>query len=89
MTEQTPTAGSRPQITFHARVAGVALITTIVVLVAACLTFMLQQWAVAREQSHQARRSLAAVTAGAASAAVIDGDLVRGTECGPPRPSPV
>ncbi|HEY9236614.1 MULTISPECIES: ATP-binding protein [Phenylobacterium] len=77
MTEQTPTAGSRPQITFHARVAGVALITTIVVLVAACLTFMLQQWAVAREQSHQAHRSLAAVTAGAASAAVIDGDLVR------------
>ncbi len=61
-------------MTFHARVAGVALITTVVVLVAACLTFMLQQWAVAREQSHQAHRSLAQITASAAGAALVDGD---------------
>lgn len=77
MTEQAPKAGSRPQITFHARVAGVALITTVVVLVAACLTFMLQQWAVAREQSHQAHKSLATITASAASVALVDGDLDR------------
>jgi len=75
MTDQARKAGSRPQITFHARVAGVALITTVVVLVAACLTFMLQQWAVAREQSHQAHRSLAEITARTASEALATNDL--------------
>ena len=75
MTDQARKAGSRPQITFHARVAGAALITTVVVLVAACMTFMLQQWAVAREQSHQAHRSLAEITARNASEAMGSNDL--------------
>jgi signal transduction histidine kinase/ActR/RegA family two-component response regulator len=39
--------------TFHARVAGVGLITTVVVLAAACLVFLLQQWAVARSDAHR------------------------------------
>ena len=39
-----PPKGSAPTATFHARVAGVGLITTVVVLLAACLSFMLQQW---------------------------------------------
>jgi signal transduction histidine kinase/ActR/RegA family two-component response regulator len=52
-----------PSATFHARVAGVGLITTVVVLVAACLTFMLQQWAVARTQSHRFHEGLTELTA--------------------------
>ena len=40
---------------FQARIASVALITTVVVLVAACVTFMLQQWAVAREELRHRR----------------------------------
>ena len=70
MTDQPRTTGPRPQTTFHARVAGVALITTVVVLVAACLTFMLQQWAVAREQNHHAPRALAEIPAGASADAM-------------------
>jgi len=54
---------SAPTATFHARVAGVGLITTVVVLVAACLTFMLQQWAVARTQSHKFHEGLAEIAA--------------------------
>jgi signal transduction histidine kinase/ActR/RegA family two-component response regulator len=55
--------GAAPTATFHARVAGVGLITTVVVLVAACLTFMLQQWAVARTQSHKFHEGLAEIAA--------------------------
>ena len=54
---------SAPTSTFHARVAGVGLITTVVVLLAACLTFMLQQWAVARTQSNRIHDGLAEVAA--------------------------
>lgn len=60
--------------TFHARVAGVALITTIAVLMAACLTFMLQQWAVAREQSHLVHAALAEIAAATAAPAVAAQD---------------
>ena len=55
--------GQAPTATFHARVAGVGLVTTVVVLLAACLTFMLQQWAVARTQSHRFHEGLAEVAA--------------------------
>ncbi|WP_411286545.1 ATP-binding protein [Phenylobacterium sp.] len=58
MTEPQAPRRSAPVATFHARVAGVGLITTMVVLAAACLTFMLQQWAVSRTQSHQVYTSL-------------------------------
>jgi signal transduction histidine kinase/ActR/RegA family two-component response regulator len=60
--DETPRA-SAPTATFHARVAGVGLITTVVVLVAACLTFMLQQWAVARTQSHRFHEELVVMAA--------------------------
>ncbi len=59
-----------PTATFHARVAGVGLVTTVVVLLAACLTFMLQQWAVARTQSHRFHEDLAAVAAQVAGPAM-------------------
>ena len=74
MTSTNGTPGSAPTATFHARVAGVGLVTTLVVLIAACLTFMLQQWAVARTQSHQTYASLAQITATTAAPAISAGD---------------
>jgi len=70
MNETSP-SGSTPQhVTFHARVAGVGLITTMVVLVMACLTFMMQQWAVAGAQSTQTYQALSRITAETAAPAV-------------------
>ncbi|MGA0606258.1 ATP-binding protein [Phenylobacterium sp. VNQ135] len=63
---------SRPSATFHARVARVGVITTVVVLLAACLTFMLQQWAVARAQSHQVHMGLAGIAAEMAAPVMDD-----------------
>ena len=63
-----------PTATFHARVAGVGLITTVVVLLAACLTFMLQQWAVARTQSNRIHEGLAEVAAQMAGPAMSPGE---------------
>jgi signal transduction histidine kinase/FixJ family two-component response regulator len=55
-------------------VAGVGLVTTLVVLVAACLTFMLQQWAVARTQSRQMYAGVAEITATTEAPAIARGD---------------
>jgi len=72
---QSSAPRSAPVATFHVRVAGVGLITTLVVLLAACLTFMLQQWAVARAQSHTVHQALAQITATTAAASVASGDV--------------
>jgi signal transduction histidine kinase/CheY-like chemotaxis protein len=48
---------------FQARVASVAIVTTVAVLVAACLSFMLQQWSVARQEARAAHAVLAGVVA--------------------------
>ncbi|HEY2750182.1 ATP-binding protein [Phenylobacterium sp.] len=74
MTSSNGTPGSPSTATFHARVAGVGLVTTLVVLIAACLTFMLQQWAVARTQSHQMYTGLAEMTATTAAPAIAVGN---------------
>jgi len=74
MNEPSPPNGATQHATFHARVAGVALITTIVVLVAACLTFMMQQWAVAREQSRASHQALAEIAASGAAPALAAHD---------------
>ena len=66
-----------PTVTFHARVAGVGLVTTVVVLIAACLTFMLQQWAVARTQSHHFHESLAEIAAQTASPSMAPAQRIR------------
>src|SRR3954464_12038232 len=66
--------GAPPTATFHVRVAKVGLITALVVLAAACMTFMLQQWAVARTQSHQMHQALADVAAASAPAPVLPRD---------------
>jgi signal transduction histidine kinase/ActR/RegA family two-component response regulator len=74
--EVEASTGSAPTATFHARVAGVGLVTTVVVLVAACLTFMLQQWAVARTQSHRFHESLTATAAQIAAPAMTPADTL-------------
>jgi signal transduction histidine kinase/AmiR/NasT family two-component response regulator len=73
---QTPgqTPGAPPTATFHVRVAKVGLVTALVVLAAACSTFMLQQWAVARTQAHQMHEALAQVSAGSAAGQIVQGD---------------
>jgi signal transduction histidine kinase/CheY-like chemotaxis protein len=63
---------SRPP--FQARVASVAIVTTVAVLVAACVCFMLQQWSVSRQQAAREEATLAAVIAAAASPDVSAGD---------------
>jgi signal transduction histidine kinase/CheY-like chemotaxis protein len=60
---------------FQARVASVAIITTVAVLVAACLSFMLQQWSVSGQQARQERTTLAGVVANAAAPDVAAGNL--------------
>src|ERR1700761_7119060 len=56
---------SRPP--FQARVASVAIVTTVAVLVAACVCFMLQQWSVSRQQAAREEVTLANVIAAAAA----------------------
>jgi len=74
MTQAPGAPGSPPTATFHARVAGVGLVTTLVVLIAACLTFTLQQWAVARTQSHQIHTALSQITASTTAPAIVEKD---------------
>jgi signal transduction histidine kinase len=52
---------------FQARVASVAIITTVAVLVAACVSFMLQQWSVSRQQARVEQTTLVSVIASAAA----------------------
>jgi signal transduction histidine kinase/AmiR/NasT family two-component response regulator len=65
---------------FQARIASVALITTVAVLLAACATFMLQQWAVSRQESRAVNAAMNAVVAEIAAPAMARGDetLARG-----------
>ncbi|RAK67227.1 ATP-binding protein [Phenylobacterium kunshanense] len=72
MSDERAPASAAPTATFHARVAGVGLVTTVVVLVAACLTFMLQQWAVARTEAHRFHEDMAAIVAQMAVPAAAD-----------------
>ena len=64
---------SRPP--FQARVASVAIITTVAVLVAASISFMLQQWSVSRQQARLEETTLASVLASAAAPDVAGRDL--------------
>jgi signal transduction histidine kinase/ActR/RegA family two-component response regulator len=75
MTDHLTPRAPAPVATFHARVASVGLVTALVVLIAACATFMAQQWAVARTQSHRTHEALLQVTASTAGAALAQGDL--------------
>jgi len=74
MTQATTAPRPASTATFHARVASVGLVTTVVVLLAACATFMLQQWAVERTQARASFQSIARVTAITAAPALSRGD---------------
>src|SRR5213596_1121087 len=77
MTNPSGTTGAPSTATFHMRVAKVGLITAVVVLAAACTTFMLQQWAVARTQSHAMHQALAEVGVETAANTLALGDNTR------------
>jgi signal transduction histidine kinase/ActR/RegA family two-component response regulator len=76
MTQTSAAPRPAPTATFHARIASVGLVTTVVVLLAACLTFMLQQWAVERAQSRIHQQALTAVTAATAASAIARHDAL-------------
>jgi signal transduction histidine kinase/ActR/RegA family two-component response regulator len=59
---------------FQARIASVALITTVAVLLAACATFMIQQWAVSLQESRATAGAMNAVVARIAAPALVAGD---------------
>ncbi len=59
----------------QARIAGVALATTVLALVAACLCFMLQQWTVARQESRANHAVLAQMVAAGAAGPLADNNL--------------
>ncbi|MES2035946.1 MAG: histidine kinase dimerization/phospho-acceptor domain-containing protein, partial [Pseudomonadota bacterium] len=72
----SPAASHAP---FQARIASVALITTVAVLLAACATFMIQQWAVSRQETQATNAALNEVVAhiGAPALAVGDAQAAR------------
>jgi signal transduction histidine kinase/FixJ family two-component response regulator len=63
-----------PGMTFQSRVAVVALVTAVVVLMGACMLFMLQQWRTERAHFLQAQQTLARITATEISGALGRGD---------------
>ena len=62
-------------LSFQNRIAVVALVTAVAVLMAACMMFMLQQWRTERAHFTQNQAVLAKVAASEASAALTMGDL--------------
>jgi signal transduction histidine kinase/ActR/RegA family two-component response regulator len=59
----------------QARIAGVALVTTVVALIAACACFMVQQWSVARQEARANHQVLAQMVAAGAAAPLAAGDV--------------
>jgi signal transduction histidine kinase/ActR/RegA family two-component response regulator len=59
---------------FHARVAGVGLVTTVIVLIAACLVFLYQHLLVSRSEAHRDHAALSEITAGMAAEGIATGD---------------
>ncbi|SFK53139.1 ATP-binding protein [Caulobacter sp. UNC279MFTsu5.1] len=65
-----------PHAPLQARIASVALTTTVVALLAACVCFMLQQWSVARQESRANHEILAQMVAAGAAAPIADHNTV-------------
>ncbi|MFA7262378.1 MAG: ATP-binding protein [Caulobacter sp.] len=76
MRDRTDTSQALSHAPFQARVASVALVTTVAVLLAACGTFMIQQWAVSRQESKAVNAAMNAVVAEIAAPALARGDEV-------------
>ncbi len=76
MIQRTDTSQASSHAPFQARVASVALVTTVAVLLAACSAFMIQQWAVSRQETKANTAALNAVVAEIAAPALARGDDV-------------
>ena len=74
MTQLTDTTQASSHAPFQARVASVALVTTVAVLLAACGAFMIQQWAVSRQETKTNTAAMNAVVAELAAPALARGD---------------
>ena len=90
---QTPTPQQEPahHAPFQARIASVALVTTLAVLLVACASFLFQQWTVARQQTATTQGALAGIMADVAAPALAKGDLAsaRATVMAAAKPSSV
>ncbi|KRA62601.1 histidine kinase [Caulobacter sp. Root656] len=76
MTDQSRSPEGTPHAPLQARIASVALTTTVVALLAACACFMLQQWSVARQESQANHAILAQMVAAGAAAPLADHNTV-------------
>jgi signal transduction histidine kinase/ActR/RegA family two-component response regulator len=76
MTDQSRRPEGTPHAPLQARIASVALTTTVVALLAACVCFMLQQWSVARQESQANHAILAQMVAAGAAAPLADHNTV-------------
>ncbi|MDB5458228.1 MAG: hybrid sensor histidine kinase/response regulator [Caulobacter sp.] len=76
MTEQRRTSERPTHAPLQARIAGVALVTTVAALVAACLCFMVQQWSVARQEARANHEVLAEMVAAGAAMSLANHDAV-------------
>jgi signal transduction histidine kinase/ActR/RegA family two-component response regulator len=74
MNHSANTSQASSHAPFQARIASVALITTVAVLLAACATFMIQQWAVSLQESRATTSAMNAVVARIAAPALAAGD---------------
>src|SRR4051812_26778612 len=79
MTEQRRSPERPTHAPLQARIAGVALITTVAALVAACLCFMVQQWSVARQEAMANHEVLAEMVAAGAALSLANHDGVGAT----------
>jgi signal transduction histidine kinase/ActR/RegA family two-component response regulator len=61
-------------LSFQRRIAVVALLTAVAVLLAACLLFIFEQWRIEREQLNQSQMAMADVVAGSLSQPMTNGD---------------
>ena len=73
-TRKDPSREASSRASFQARIASVALITTIVVLLAACASFMAMQWAVSVQKARVDHTVLVKVVAASAAPALAKSD---------------
>ena len=76
MIDDSRSSGAATHAPLQARISAVALTTTVVALLAACLCFMLQQWSVARQESQANHEILAQMVAAGAAAPMADHNTV-------------
>ncbi len=76
MPEPLRTAEAPTHAPLQARIAGVALVTTVIALIAACACFMVQQWSVARQEARANHLVLAQMVAAGSAAPLAAGDVI-------------